>query len=149
MACNGTFGFPGLRDSFGRDLSLYICLSFWFVLIRDLVDQQIFSAFFFRFSGKTSLLQAEVTPRLREQGNEPVLIRLSFHEGSPSCRSQVLMSLAHALELAGRTCGANFSDHVPLWEIFHDSVYGLVKPTGDITNMSAHTGTMQLRTTGL
>jgi hypothetical protein len=81
--------------------------------------------------GKSSLLQAGVTPKLREQGYLPVLVRLSFGEGSPNYRSQVLISLAHALESAGSNKAANFPEHVPLWEIFHDPVYGLVKPTGN------------------
>jgi hypothetical protein len=34
MACHGGFGRPGFRGSFGRNLSLYFCLSFGFALIR-------------------------------------------------------------------------------------------------------------------
>jgi hypothetical protein len=82
-------------------------------------------------TGKSSLLRAGLTPKLRDQGCVPVFIRFSFSEDTPSYRSAVLLSLAHALEAAGRAQIATFPNHLSLWEIFHDPVFGLVGSGGE------------------
>jgi hypothetical protein len=63
MACHGNFGHPGFRGSFGRPLSLYLCLSSGSVLISDLVDQIPMNSLVEALEDESSVVQAKYLTR--------------------------------------------------------------------------------------
>jgi len=68
--------------------------------------------------GKTSLLQAGLFPRLREENVLPVLIRLEHAEGSPSCSEQIQAAITRSAAAAGAEIPAVRPDET-VWEYFH------------------------------
>jgi WD40 repeat protein len=68
--------------------------------------------------GKTSLVQAGLFPRLREENVLPVLIRLEHSDGSPAYSEQILSALSRAAAAAGAETPAARSGET-LWEYFH------------------------------
>ncbi len=68
--------------------------------------------------GKTSLLQAGLFPRLREENVLPVSLRLEHADGSPPCTEQVLNAIARAAAAAGAEIPASRPGET-LWEYFH------------------------------
>jgi WD40 repeat protein len=68
--------------------------------------------------GKTSLLQAGLFPRLRDENALPVLIRFEHSDSSPSCTEQMQTALARAAAAAGAEIPA-FRDGETVWEYLH------------------------------
>jgi WD40 repeat protein len=68
--------------------------------------------------GKTSLLQAGLFPRLREENVLPVLIRLEHSEGSPSCTEQIQAAISRSAAAAGAEMPV-LRPGETIWEYFH------------------------------
>jgi hypothetical protein len=68
--------------------------------------------------GKTSLLQAGLLPRLRDEGLIPVMVRLSFGSDANSPSEQLRALLAEATIAAGASEGFIAPDET-LWEFLH------------------------------
>jgi WD40 repeat protein len=68
--------------------------------------------------GKTSLLQAGLFPRLRDENVLPVLIRIDYSAGSPPPSEQILAALARGCQAAGAEMPAVRPGET-LWELFH------------------------------
>jgi WD40 repeat protein len=68
--------------------------------------------------GKSSLLQAGLFPRLREERMLPVYIRMAYDEAAPSPRQQVLDALSSAAEREGIEAPEMIPGET-LWEHFH------------------------------
>lgn len=109
-------------------------------LFERIVDKPLTVLFGRSGLGKSSLLQASLTPRLRERGFLPVLIRFDHAPEATGLGEQMLRKLLEALRsegwgsLADRLTGGireaeaqpewNAADF--LWLIFHDPVYDLL-----------------------
>ena len=81
--------------------------------------------------GKTSLIQAALVPRLREEALLPVTIRLRYDETAPPIGRQMIEALAGTLSSSGSddlaaTCLANSN----MWLLLHDPACGLVRNDG-------------------
>lgn len=81
--------------------------------------------------GKTSLIQAALVPRLREEALLPVTIRLRYDETAPSIGRQMIEALARTLANSGSedlaaTCLATSN----LWLLLHDPACGFVRNDG-------------------
>ena len=70
--------------------------------------------------GKTSLLQAALVPRLRQEGFLPVPVRLRYDDDAPPPLNQVLAALAAAAPEA--------RPGPDLWLTFHDPAHGFLGP---------------------
>lgn len=69
--------------------------------------------------GKSSLLQAGLFPRLRQQQVFPVYIRLGFSAGQPDLSTQVKQAIATAAAKAGVQGPEDIAPQDTLWEYFH------------------------------
>ena len=70
--------------------------------------------------GKTSILQAGVVPRLRDQGYCPVYLRIDYAAGAPSAAEQIKQAIVKAAEHSGRwTRTGSAEDGESLWAFLH------------------------------
>ena len=70
--------------------------------------------------GKTSILQAGVVPRLRDQGYCPVYLRIDYAAGAPSAEEQIKQAIVKAAEQSGRWTRADVADEgESLWAFLH------------------------------
>lgn len=86
--------------------------------------------------GKSSLIQAALTPSLRRQGFLPVRIRIDHEPDAPAPEEQMLHELQHALYGEGFATQADmicegladpaFDAATFLWLLFHDPVFGFL-----------------------
>jgi hypothetical protein len=109
-------------------------------LFERIVDKPLTVLFGRSGLGKSSLLQASLTPRLRERGFLPVLVRFDHAPEAAGLGEQMLRKLLEALRsegwgtLADRLAeGIREAEARPewnaadfLWLIFHDPFYGLL-----------------------
>jgi len=87
-------------------------------LVRLVLRERLTILFGLSGLGKTSLLQAGLFPRLREENVLPVSLRLQHADGSPPCSEQVLSAIARAAAAAGAEIPAPRPGET-LWEYFH------------------------------
>ncbi len=81
--------------------------------------------------GKTSLIQAALTARLREQAFLPVTIRIRYDENAPGIGRQMIEALGAALAESGSDDLAALCLAAPdLWLLLHDPQHGFVRPDG-------------------
>lgn len=87
--------------------------------------------------GKTSLLQAGLSPRLREEGFLPIPIRLEYAEAEAGVRAdadpsgrQVAQAIARAITARGLTEAADPMAASGPWEYLHDLRFTLPDETG-------------------
>jgi len=83
--------------------------------------------------GKTSLIQAGLVPRLREEALLPVSIRIRYDDTAPAIGRQMIEALAETLANSGSedfaaTCLAASN----LWLLLHDPACGLVRHDGSV-----------------
>ena len=87
--------------------------------LRRLVKRERLTVLFGRSGlGKTSILQAGLFPRLREDGIVPVYLRLDFSGQAPPLRTQVLSALMAECRARGVEASPSL-DGETLWEYFH------------------------------
>lgn len=79
-------------------------------------------------TGKTSLLNAGVFPKLREDNCLPFRIRLEFQESSPALMTQIMLVLKTQIATYGfKIADVNSSE--TLWEFFHrEDLWKIVTP---------------------
>ncbi|HEX3531962.1 MAG TPA: WD40 repeat domain-containing protein [Thermoanaerobaculia bacterium] len=87
-------------------------------LVRLVLRERLTILFGLSGLGKTSLLQAGLFPRLREENVLPVSLRLAHADGSPPYAEQVLNAIARAAAAAGAEIPAPRPGET-LWEHFH------------------------------
>jgi hypothetical protein len=87
-------------------------------LFRFVLRERLTILFGLSGLGKTSLLQAGLFPRLREENVLPVLIRLEHSEGSPPCTEQIQAAISRAAAAAGAEMPA-LRPGETIWEYFH------------------------------
>src|SRR5689334_22260731 len=81
--------------------------------------------------GKTSLIQAGLVPRLREEAFLPVVIRIRYDEIAPLIGRQMIEALATTLSSTGSgDLAENCLGASNLWLLLHDPACGLVRPDG-------------------
>ncbi len=81
--------------------------------------------------GKTSLIQAGLTPKLREAGLLPVSIRVRYDEDAPAVALQMIEALGEALRSVGREdLAAVCLGPSDLWLLLHDPECGLIGEDG-------------------
>jgi tetratricopeptide (TPR) repeat protein len=117
----------GVREYFfGRDAE-----------VRDLFQRVVHKPLTVLFGrsgrGKTSLLQAELVPRLRDAGFLPIVLRLDYADGTAPLVRQFVDALIAALTLVLPGLDASVTlltaDARLPWLLFHDPVFGLTTPT--------------------
>ncbi len=70
--------------------------------------------------GKTSILQAGVVPRLREQGFCPVYVRIDYNPGAPEPAEQIKEGIFRAAEQQGKWSQSGVAvQGESLWEFLH------------------------------
>ena len=70
--------------------------------------------------GKTSILQAGVVPRLRDQGYCPVYLRIDYAADAPSAAEQIKQAIVKAAEQSGRWTRAGVAEGgESLWAFLH------------------------------
>jgi WD40 repeat protein len=85
--------------------------------------------------GKTSLLQAGLFPKLRQEGMVPVLVRLDHAAEAPPAEVQIKAAIQAALATADLTQAAGPSAEETLWEYFHHADAGLTGKDGKPVSM--------------
>ncbi|MFL6796015.1 MAG: tetratricopeptide repeat protein [Xanthobacteraceae bacterium] len=81
--------------------------------------------------GKTSLLQAGLFPRLRENGYLPVLVRIDYSHESSAPSEQIKRLLNAAIAEAGLDAARRIELEETLWEYFHRRELALIDRTGE------------------
>src|SRR6266545_512089 len=81
--------------------------------------------------GKTSLLQAGLFPRLRENGYLPVLVRLDYAAEALPPSEQIKRLLNQAIADAGLDASRRIEPQETLWEYFHRRELALVDRSGE------------------
>lgn len=87
-------------------------------LFRFVLRERLTILFGLSGLGKTSLLQAGLFPRLRDENVLPVLIRLEHSAGSPTCTEQVHAAISRAAAAAGAEIPA-LRPGEAIWEYLH------------------------------
>jgi hypothetical protein len=124
-------------DAFAESQSAFFCgrvseLDDLFQCVRRSVTTLLFGQ---SGLGKTSLVQAGLFPRLRQNGYLPVPLRLGFAPEAPPLVAQIKEALNHALDEA--TAGgrlketARIAPDEALWEFLHRRDVALVDASGD------------------
>ena len=96
-------------------------------LFRFVLRERLTVLFGLAGLGKTSLLQAGLFPRLREEGIFPVYIRICHSAGSPPPAWQVREAVSAAAAEAGLE-GPALDESETLWESFHRQDAGFWTP---------------------
>lgn len=81
--------------------------------------------------GKTSILQAGIVPRLREQGYCPVYVRVDYSPGAPAASDQIKLAIVQATMQSANWTGSGAADEgESLWEFLHQRDVALVDAGG-------------------
>ena len=81
--------------------------------------------------GKTSLIQAALVPRLREEALLPVPIRIRYDDTAPTIGRQMIEAMAATLTSTGSEDLAALCNAASnLWLLLHDPAHGFVRPDG-------------------
>ena len=81
--------------------------------------------------GKTSLIQAGLVPRLREEAFLPVIVRIRYDDAAPAVGRQMIEALGATLDRIGSPdLSAACLSASNLWLLLHDPVFGFVRADG-------------------